>query len=64
MKTNQEILDRILFLQNTMLIQTASMAKLVGELTAESFKQVKALAESNERISREIVVLRNAMKEK
>ena len=65
MKTNQEILDRILFLQNTISIQTASMAELVGgELTARSFTQIKVLAESNERISREIEVLRDAMKEK
>ena len=65
MKTNQEILDRILFLQNTISIQTASITELVeGELTARSFTQIKVLAESNERISRDIEVLRDAMKEK
>ena len=65
MKTNQEIKDRILFLQNTISIQTASITELLeGELTARSFTQIKVLAESNERISREIEVLRDAMKEK
>ena len=62
MKTNQEIQDRILFLQNTISIQTASITELLeGELTARSFTQIKVLAESNERISRDIEVLRDAM---
>ena len=60
MKTNQEILDRILFLQNTMLIQTASITELVeGELTARSFTQIKVLAESNERMERSILELQS-----
>ena len=65
MKTNQEIQDRILFLQNTISIQTASIIELLGgELTARSFAQTEVLDESNERILREIEVLRDAMKEK
>ena len=62
MNTKQEIQDRILFLHNTILIQTASITELLkGELTVRSFTQIKVLAESNERILREIAVLRDAM---
>ena len=61
MNTNQEIQDRILFL-HTILIQTTSITELLkGELTVRSFTQIKVLAESNERILREIEVLRDAM---
>ena len=60
MKANQEILDRILFLQNTISIQTASITELVdGEPTAGTSTQIKVLPESNKRMKRSILELQS-----
>jgi len=54
MKTDQEINDRIAFLNNTTLIQNKSISEL--------YKQATDLVESNSRISREIESLYKAMR--